>query len=197
MDEEEVLVDVHVHKGSDMVVFGVQNVNVNDEITSYQMGRYISSNEAVWRISSFPVHERDPAVIHLAVHLENGQRLYFTEETAPQRALAAPTTTLTEFFELCNRSGISGQFAKTLMYTDGPGFFTWDKQSKKWGPRKRGVPVQGYDGIFVGNTLGRLYTVHPKQRECFFLRLLLVNVSGPTSFQYLRTVNGILYDTYN
>jgi len=46
------------------------------------------------------------------------------------------------------------------------------------------------------NTLGRLYTVHPKQRECFFLRLLLVNVPGPTSFQYLRKVNGTLYDTF-
>ena len=186
----------YVHKGSDMAIFAVQNINDNDEITRYQMGRYISSNEAVWRILSFSIHERYPAVVHLAVHLENGQRVYFTEETALQRALTAPKTTLTEFFELCNRPGISGQFAKTLMYTDVPRFFTWNKQSKKWDPRKQGIPVQGYDGIFMGNTLGRLYTVHPKQRECFFLRLLLVNVLGPTSFQYLRTVNGILCVTY-
>ena len=48
----------------------------------------------------------------------------------------------------------------------------------------------------MASTLGRLYTVHTKQRECFFLRLLLVNVRGPTYFQYLRTVNGNLYDTY-
>jgi len=37
----------YVHKGSDVAVFAVQNVNENDEITLYQMGRYISSNEAV------------------------------------------------------------------------------------------------------------------------------------------------------
>jgi len=50
----------------------------------------------------------------------------------------------------------------------------------------------------MGNTLGQLYTVHPKQRECFFLRSLLVNVPGPTSFKYLQTVNvRILYDTYH
>ena len=36
-----------------MAVFAVQNVNDNDEITHYQMGN-ISSNEAVWRILSFP-----------------------------------------------------------------------------------------------------------------------------------------------
>ncbi|GFX09931.1 uncharacterized protein TNCV_3566091 [Trichonephila clavipes] len=61
------------------------------------MGRYISSNEAIWHILSFPIHERDPAVEHLAIHLENGQRVYFTEENVLQRAFEAPKTTLTEF----------------------------------------------------------------------------------------------------
>lgn len=158
------------------------------------MGRYISSNEAIWRIFTFPIHERDPAVIHLAVHLENGQRVYFTEETALQQALTAPKTTLTEFFNLCRRQDAVGQFARTLMYTDVPKYFTWNKQSKNWEPRKRGIPVPGFSDIFMTNTLGRLYTVHPKQRECFFLRLLLVNVTGPTSFQYLRKVNGTSYN---
>ncbi|XP_071036514.1 uncharacterized protein [Parasteatoda tepidariorum] len=62
-----------------MAVFRVENINVNaipvnnnNEVTQYQIGRYISSNEAVWRIFGFPILERDPTVIHLAVHLENG-----------------------------------------------------------------------------------------------------------------------------
>ncbi|XP_055918387.1 uncharacterized protein LOC129950474 [Eupeodes corollae] len=186
----------YVHKGSDKAIFAVQNVNDNDEITRYQMGRYISSNEAIWRIFTFPIHERDPAVIHLAVHLENGQRVYFTEETALQQALTAPKTTLTQFFNLCSRQDADGQFARTLMYTDVPKFFTWNKQSKNWEPRKRGIPVPGFADIFMTKTLGRLYTDHPKQRECFFLRLLLVNVPGPTSFQYLRKVNGTSYDSF-
>ncbi|CAB3260749.1 unnamed protein product [Arctia plantaginis] len=50
--------------------------------------------------------------------------------------------------------------------------------------------------IFKAKTLGRLYTVHPKQRECFYLRWLLVNVPGPTSFEFLRTVNGRIFNTY-
>lgn len=36
----------YVNKGSDMAVFGLQEANKNDEITCYQMARYISSNEA-------------------------------------------------------------------------------------------------------------------------------------------------------
>ncbi|GBP20921.1 hypothetical protein EVAR_80741_1 [Eumeta japonica] len=49
-------------------------MNKNDEITLYQIGRYISSNEAAWRIFGFPIHERDPAVVQLAIHLENDIR---------------------------------------------------------------------------------------------------------------------------
>ncbi|XP_055910472.1 uncharacterized protein LOC129944836 [Eupeodes corollae] len=186
----------YVHTGSDKAIFPVQNVNDNNEITRYQMGRYISSNEAIWRIFTFPIHERDPAVIHLAVHLENGQRVYFTEETVLQQALTAPKTTLTQFFNLCSLQDAVGQFARTLMYTDVPKFFTWNKQSMNWEPRKRGIPVPGFADIFMTKTLGQLYTVHPKQRECFFLRLLLVNVPGPTSFQYLRKVKGTSYDSF-
>ncbi|CAB3241119.1 unnamed protein product [Arctia plantaginis] len=184
------------NKGSDLAIFEVQNINKNDEIARYQMGRYISSNEAIWHILSFPIHERDPAVQHLAIHLENGQRVYFTEENVLQRAFEAPKTTITEFFTLCQKPDVFGQFAKTLVYGDVPRYFTWNKSSKKWEPRKQGKPHPSITGIFKAKTLGRLYTVHPKQRECFYLRLLLVNVPGPTSFEFLRTVNGRVFNTY-
>ncbi|GFX88198.1 ATP-dependent DNA helicase [Trichonephila clavipes] len=41
-----------------------------------------------------------------------------------------------------------------------------------------------------------MYTVHPNNTECFYLRLLLINIRGPISFQDLRTVNGQLCSTY-
>ena len=40
--------------------------------------------------------------------------------------------------------------------------------------------------------LGRVYTIHPRDRECFFLRILLHNVRGPTSFEDIRTVDGVV-----
>lgn len=192
----------YVNKGSDMAVFRVENTNVNappvnnnDEITLYQMGRYISSNEAVWRVFGFPIHERDPAVIHLAVHLENGQRVFFTTDTAIDRAINPPKTTLIEFFELCNRVDAFGTFARTLLYSEVPRYFTW-AQTKKWAPRKQGTPIDACPGLFKSNTLGRVFTVNPRQTECFYLRLLLVNVTGPLSFQDIRKVNGQQYPTY-
>ena len=182
----------YVNKGSDMAVFGVVAENSNDEVTQFQMGRYVCSNEAIWRIFSFAIHERHPTVVHLAVHLENGQRVYFTEENALQRADRPPSTTLTSFFEMCQND----DFAQTLLYSEMPRYYTWNQAPKKFQRRKQGQPVPGYPQVFSTDALGRLYTVHPSQDECFYLRLLLVNVRGPTSFQQLRTVNGILCGTY-
>ena len=63
--------------------------------------------------------------------------------------------------------------------------------------QKQGKSVDGQPTIYKDTTIGRLYTFHhPNQHECFFLRLLLVNVPGPTSFEYLKTVNGIIHGTY-
>ena len=49
--------------------FNAPQLNDNDGIMLFQIGRYVSSNEAVWRIFGFPIHERDRSVTHLAVHL--------------------------------------------------------------------------------------------------------------------------------
>ncbi|XP_016854588.2 uncharacterized protein LOC107983828 [Anolis carolinensis] len=187
----------YINKGSDMAVFAMEPKDTSetidiDEISQYQAGRYISSNEAIWRILMFPIHERSPPVVHLAVHLENGQRVYFTEATLQQVAENPPPTTLTSFFTLCQ----TDPFARTLLYSEVPTYYTWDPTRKNFARRKRGEPVEGQTGVFKDNTIGRLYTVHPRQDECFFLRLLLVNVRGPTSFQQLKTVNGITYDTF-
>lgn len=58
------------------------------------------------------------------------------------------------------------------------------------------VIVPGHPVMRSTDALGRIYTVHPKNDECFYLRLLLVHVRGPTSFESLRTVNGIVCPTF-
>lgn len=134
----------YVNKGSDMAVFGIVRPDRKDEVTCYQLGRYVSCNEAIWRIFSFPIHERHPTVVHLAVHLENGQRVYFTEENAAQRAERAPATTLTSFFSTC----ASDPFARTLLYSEMPCYYIWNASSKKFQRRKQGQAVAGYEGVF-------------------------------------------------
>ncbi|XP_046660821.1 uncharacterized protein LOC124354421 [Homalodisca vitripennis] len=175
----------YINKGSDMAMFGVSNDN--DEISLYQMGRYISSNEAVWRILSFPIHDRHPTV----VHLENGQRITFTPQNAAQLAADPPHTTLTAFFKLCTED----PFAKTLLYPEVPQYYTWNISKKQFYQRKQGVKVPGTT-IRRSDALGRVYTVHPNNAECFYLRMLLHVVKGPTSFEHIRTVEGEVCSTY-
>lgn len=164
----------------------------NDEVTQYQMGRCVSSNVAVWRIFSFPIYERHPFVVHLAVHLENGQRVYFTTQNAVQRAAQQLSTTLTSFFEICQNN----DFAQTLLYSEMPKYYTWNQSSRRFIRRKQGKPIPEYPDVYFNDAIGRIYSVHPSNDECFYLRVLLVNVRGPTSFQHLRTLDGELCGSY-
>ena len=180
----------YVNKGSDAAMFALERGNTRDEVTQFQMGRYISTNEAIWRFLKFPIHERYPAVVQLSVHLENGQRVYFTAANAQQVATNSKDTTLMAFFKLCQTDA----FAKTLLYVEVPSYYTW--VNNRWQRRKKGQVVVGFPNVVKDDTIGRVYTVHPNQQECFFLRLLLHEVRGPTSFQDLKTFNGQVYTTY-
>ena len=46
------------------------------------------------------MHERYPPVIHLDVHLENGQRVYFNPQNVVERVERPTNTTLMAFFNL-------------------------------------------------------------------------------------------------
>lgn len=83
----------YVNKGSDMAVCELANENTTtDGNTQYKMGRYLSSNEAVWRILNFSIHDRYPTVVHLSVHQENGL-VYLTVDNTQERTVQQPNLT--------------------------------------------------------------------------------------------------------
>lgn len=86
----------YVNKG-DMAVFQItkdsEQQHRNDDIFIYQMGRYINSNEASWWIFGFPIHERESTGQRPAVHLKNGQRVYFTKVNARKISSESPKNT--------------------------------------------------------------------------------------------------------
>ena len=140
----------------------------------------------MWRILQFPVHESYPPVIRLHVHLENIQRVYFNPQNVVERVERPVNTTLMAFFNLCQVD----DFAKNLLDHEVPSYYTFAR-------RKRETPVEGYPGVKRDPAIGRVYTIHPQNSECFHLRLLLHHVRGPTSFLSLRTVQGQVHPTYH
>ena len=179
----------YMTKGTDQAVFRLQGANENNhnEIEQYQNARYIGSSEAAWRILGHNISEQYPTVVSLSVHLENGQRVIFPEGHAMQAAAGPPPpTTLTAFFDLCNHD----PFAKTLKYHQVPEYYTWQSNRKCWQRRKRGTAVEDQEGVVKCSAIGRIHTINPKLTECYFVRLLLTDVVGPTSFINLRTVAG-------
>src|SRR5437762_11824221 len=71
---------------------------------------------------------------------------------------------------------------RELLYQEFPIYMTWNHTYRRWNCRKKGV----------GSTIGRMYFIGPSGGEIFYLRLLLMVVKGPTSFDDLRTFDGML-----
>nr|GME05635.1 ATP-dependent DNA helicase PIF1-like [Ipomoea batatas] len=71
-----------------------------------------------------------------------------------------------------------------LLYVEFPCHFVWCKSTKSWKPRKQ------------LKVIGRLVTVNPTEGERYYLRMLLMNVRAPTSFESLKTVNGYFAETF-
>nr|GEW07932.1 DNA helicase [Tanacetum cinerariifolium] len=70
-----------------------------DEIHNYVDGRFVCPFEACWRIFDFSIHNREPAVQILNVHLENMQRVNFYERDRLDIIINMPNkkkTTLTK-----------------------------------------------------------------------------------------------------
>lgn len=128
--------------------------------------------------------------MHLSVHLENGQRVYFTPDNFGDRIKNPPNTTLLAFFDLCKVD----YFAQTLLYSEIPAYYVWKQNN--FSRRKQGINVPNQPGLKKDNVLGRVYTVHPMNTECYYLRILLHEVRGPTCFRDLKNVNGVIHPTF-
>ncbi|XP_071695028.1 uncharacterized protein [Rutidosis leptorrhynchoides] len=88
------------------------------------------------------------------------------------------------FLEWMKCNGCNQQ-ARQLTYVDFPTKFIWDKDDRVWKLRKRKT-----------GAIGRIHHVALAAGDFFYLRILLNKVKGPTSYEEIRTVNGILFDNF-
>ena len=171
----------YTHKGPDRATIEIQQ---QDEVSEYRDSRYIAASEAAWRLFEIPIHHQQPAVMSLQVHLPGHHMVVFkpNESIESVRACAEQEKTmLTAFFEINRTDPVARQYT----YQEIPLHFVWNSNKKQWKQRQRGM------------TLGRMYFVSPTAGERFYLRTLLTTVKGPTSWEDLRTFDGIQHDTFH
>ncbi|GMF31890.1 unnamed protein product [Phytophthora fragariaefolia] len=162
------------------------HINVEpNEILRYLNARYISPVEACMRLLGFAIQGKTHSIVQLTIHLENEQVVTFRSSDNRDRVLTCGRhTMLTRFLELCACDAPENQIAKTMIYQDMPKEFRWDAKAKRWVRRKH-----------FQAALGRMVHVSPRDMEWFYLRVLLCHHKGPHSFEHLRTVDGVTYET--
>ncbi|CAJ2653406.1 unnamed protein product [Trifolium pratense] len=180
----------YINKGHDRITAGFYNSPdprsndaVVDEIKTYYDCRYLSACEAVWRIFVFDVNYREPSVERLTFHLENEQSVIFPDDACIEDILNKPYARCTKFIAWMEANKKYPE-ARQLTYGEFPTRFVWNKDERRWKPRKRGFSI------------GRLHFAPPGSGQRFYLRTILNYVKGPTSFADIRTVNNVTYDNY-
>ncbi|SCZ98328.1 BZ3500_MvSof-1268-A1-R1_Chr7-1g09098 [Microbotryum saponariae] len=184
----------YVYKGPDRAVARVERAAnregaredepVRDEINEFVEGRYISAPEAVHRLFGFSTGRVWPPVNRLLVHLEHQQSVQINPDEPLPLDTPPTRSKLTGFFDLC-AAGPDGELTATLLYTNVPCYYSWNKEKLRWQRRVRDR-----------NVIGPIYTVSLRSGERFYLRLLLEVVMGPTSFADLLKFEDVVYPSY-
>lgn len=171
----------YIYKGHDRTTMVLGE---GDEVKQYLDSCYIAAPESVWRLLQFRVHNEDPSVYRLPVHLEGEQIVTFDEEggNMDRTLFRAQNTRLTQYFK-ANEENLGG-IAKDMLYQEFPEKFVCVDKERKWKVCQK---------LFC---IGRMYAVPPNMGEKFYLRLLLTKVRGATSFEHLRTVRGEVLTTF-
>lgn len=196
----------YLSKGSDMAMGEIRPQDMNDETKEYIHGRYLSTHEALWRVYCFPLIHNYPPVMRLTIHLphaapvlaanatldavmdeDNGDQMDVDEnDEASNSELETDAanedsdsetesdTTLTAFFKL-NQDRVTSGDDSVLFYHDVASRFTFNDKSRMFHKRKKGF-----------NIVPRMTFVDPKNEELYSLRLLLIHVPSPTSFDDLK-----------
>jgi hypothetical protein len=167
----------YVEKGPDLASL---EINDRDEIKRYSEGRYISPSEAGHRIYQFDLHDQQPNVVRLQIHLPGEHMVTFNPDENIDVILARASherMTLTSYFEANANPTDFGAEARKYTYQEFPQHFTWKADGKKWSIRQRDPAI------------GRMFFVPPTAGERFYLRTLLTVVKGAKSFEDLRRYN--------
>ncbi|KAJ1689867.1 hypothetical protein LUZ63_014022 [Rhynchospora breviuscula] len=156
---------------------------VIDEVLDYLDCRYLAAPEAIWRLFQYNIHYSHPTIERLPIHLPFENNVVFRDSQPLSEVAMNPAsrrTRLTAWFDL----NVSDPAARLLTYPEVTRYYTWHEKEKVWKFRQ------------AGYRLARMHFVQPTAGDLYYVRMLLNSTRGATSFDELRTVNGVMYSTY-
>jgi len=156
----------YIHKGYDRIAARVVPAEQNartiqqpvDEIKQYLDCRYISPSEACWRILSFSIHGRKPAIERIFFHLVEDKCIYFTDHSNMENVLEKASVT-ESMFTAWLQANQDYEAARELTYDQFVSKFVYNKKNRVWTPRKKGF------------TIGRIIWVPPTTGELFYFEV--------------------------
>ncbi|CAF1773852.1 unnamed protein product [Brassica oleracea var. botrytis] len=175
----------YITKGVDKATIVLENKsNDENEIENYLDCRYVSACESMWRNFKFEIHHQHPAVQRLSIYLPGQKPALFNDSSDLEQVVSICEFRLSMFMAYLETNKIDPD-ARKLTYVQFPTKYVWNKTEHTWTKRK------------IGQSIGRLYNVHPSSGELYYLRLLINHLKGPTSFEDILTVNGIEYKKFH
>jgi hypothetical protein len=195
----------YLFKGVDKAKMGLMSLDgdgsgdaipATTEFDDYVNSRYLSSSEAIWRIFNYNVTAKKPSVMVLKVHMPNAQ-LGSMMSTGIKASTGSP---LLYYFARPTRQEFDGlrfteyfaQFKRTRTLSHAQREQRhWLEQQVLNNPQLPCYVIRrkGVKGLM------RLAIIAPRLGEVYYLRLLL-QMRPSRSFNELKTVNGVLYETF-
>ncbi|OMO65292.1 DNA helicase PIF1, ATP-dependent [Corchorus olitorius] len=166
---------------------------VVNEIKAYLDCRYLCAYESCWRLFSFDIHFRHPAILRFLVHLRDQQNVYFKTSQSAEAILARPDVRRTMFTEWM-AANAKYESARTLLYADFPREFVWHPDRKEIRTVKGVLHPTFQAACEAHGLLGDDKEWHAAMdessyaasayelRELFTLLIVFCQVSHPTNF---------------
>ncbi|KAI9072566.1 hypothetical protein K1719_045453 [Acacia pycnantha] len=134
-------------------------------------------------IKGIPLDNRFPPVERLSFHLPDQQCVIYSNTDDVAEIIGKPRVSESMFLAWMKQNK-DDDLAKTLYYYEFPQYYVYHRTKRMWKIRKRGFAI------------GRLMHAAPSSGEFYYLRILLTKVKGPSSYEPIRTVHGVVHPTY-
>ncbi|KAK0409667.1 hypothetical protein QR680_004685 [Steinernema hermaphroditum] len=169
-----------------------QDILVYDEVSMIEDMRAATSCEAAWEVSAYGTNGSSHSVFTTYIHAPDEETVIVPtghEEEVLHRIEQQENelpSMLKAWFKINSHPPAGTEdILRDLTFCDMPKYFKY--QNKKWVKKAR--PSEEH-------VIGRIKSVHPRYMEKFAIRLLAMNRKFMKSFEDLRTVDGIYYDTF-